>query len=352
MNPRKQLAALFLPTRRLTGTDPDTRTPGAVIQQGGALGGQQWVVPRAQCQYRRVDLSAVPSRQRAAAARLAAARYRPSPDSVVHIAWRRGIAHLWIWTSPPAEVASGEQRWIPESLLRAVPESEGPRLLAQVNGCEGQVWEDGQLMQSQWWPMPPDSDAWQRFLRAGGLESASMPTPVPEALPWSAPWGGGGRDWLPGSTAGRERMAWLALGAVFAVALGWQLTGLARWSLASASLAAELDDTRTRMAPVLAARERAEAAQAEAERLRALQSGASDYELAARVTAAQPEGIRLHGWKRESGSLQVLLAGGDSDPRKYVAAYAGRLGLAEVSATPLGSGMQLTFKLPKGEARP
>ena len=72
MNLRKQLAALFLPTRRLTGTDPDLDAPDAIVQQGGALGGQQWVVPRALCQYRRVDLAAVPQRQRHAAARLAA----------------------------------------------------------------------------------------------------------------------------------------------------------------------------------------------------------------------------------------------------------------------------------------
>lgn len=352
MNLRKQLAAFFLPTRRLTGIDLGPDLPGSVIQQGGALGGQQWVVPRARCQYRRADMSAVPPRQRASAARLAATRYQPSPDSVVYIAWCRGVAHLWIWTSPLPEVASGDQRWIPESLLRAPPESDGPRLLALVSGFEGQLWEDRQLVQSQWWPAPPDADAWQRFLRAGGVDSAAAATPVAEDLPWSDAWGEGRREWLPGSLAARERLAWLVLGAVFATALGWQLAGLARWTLASTSLATELDRTRTQMAPVLAARERAEAAQAEAERLRGLQSGASDYELVSRVVAAQPEGIRLQGWKRESGNLQVLLVGGDSDPRKYVAAYADQPDLAEVSATPSGSAMHLTFKLPKNEAGP
>ena len=43
----------------------------------------------------------------------------------------------------------------------------------------------------------------------------------------------------------------------------------------------------------------------------------------------------------------MLLVGGDADPRKYVAAYAGKLNLAEVTATPMSGGMQLTFKLPK-----
>ena len=350
MNLRKQLAAIFLPTRRLTGTDLDP--PADLVQQGGALGGQQWVVPRAHCQYRRADLSSVPSRQRAAAAQLAATRYQPSPDAVVHTAWRHGIAHLWIWTSPPPAVASGEQRWIPESLLRAPPEADGPRLLAAVSGCEGQVWQGGQLVQSQWWPMPPDADAWQRFLRAGGLDSGTALPPTPETLPWAQPWGESGRAWLPGSAAGRERLAWVVLGAVLAVALGWQLTGLARWGLASASLASELERTRTQMAPVLAARESAEAAQAKAEHLRSLQSGTSDYELTAQILAAQPEGIRVGGWKRDANNLQVLLVGGDADPRKYVAAYAGQPDLADVTATPISGGMQLTFKRNKAEATP
>lgn len=340
MNPRTKLAALFLPTRRLIGSE------SPVVQPGGALGGQQWVVPRAECQYRRVDLAAMPSRQRAAAARLAATRYQPSPDAVTHVAWRGGIAHLWIWTSPPPEVASGEQRWIPESLILPPPLDDGPRLLRLARGCEGQVWEGGQLVLSQWWPDAPDADAWRRFLRAGGLESADSAVPAAQNLPWAQPWGEGGRDWLPGSAAGRERLAWLALGAVLVMALGWQLTGLLRWSAASARLASGLEATRAEMAPVLAARERAEQAQAEAERLRRLQSGASDYELMSRISAALPEGLRLQGWRREAGNLQVLVSGGGSDPRQYVAAFAAQPELAEASATPVGAGMQLTFKLP------
>src|SRR3546814_1447609 len=96
MNLRTKLAALFLPTRRLIGVDPaDVETP--VVQPGGSFGGQQWVVPRADCQYRRTDLSGLPPRHRDAAAKLAATRHRPTPDAVTHIAWRDGVAHLWIW---------------------------------------------------------------------------------------------------------------------------------------------------------------------------------------------------------------------------------------------------------------
>ena len=346
MNLRTKLAALFLPTRRLIGVD------APVVQPGGALGGQQWVVPRAECQYRRVDLSQVPARQRAAAADLAARRHQPAPGAATHVAWRRGVAHLWIWAAPPPEVASGEQQWLPESLLLAPPVADGARLLRLARGTEGQLWEDGQLVLSQWWPQPPDPDAWQRFLRAGGLEPASS-VPEPLSLPWSPPWGEGRRSLLPGSAAARERLAWLAVGAVVVLLLGWELTGLARWSLAGEHLAARLDATRAEIAPVLAARERAEQAQAEAERLRGLQTGASDYELMAQVVAALPEGTQLRAWTRDAGKLKVTLAGSERDPRKYVAAFAGHPQLAEASAVPANETMLMEFILPvQGGAAP
>jgi len=343
MNLRTKLAALFLPTRRLIGAEPgDADAPA--VRAGGVLGGQQWVVPRADCQYRRTDLSGMPPRHRETAARLAATRYLPTADAVAHIAWREGVAHLWIWSSPPAEVAAGDQRWLPESLLFAPPAQDEARVLRTARGFEGQLWEDGQLVLSQWWPQVPDAGAWQRFLRAGGLDPDPA-VPAPLSLPWSEPWGEGKRNLLPGSAAGRERLAWLAAGVLVALLLGWELTGLARWSAAGSRLTARLDATRAEIAPLLSAREVAETAQAEADRLRSLQSGASDYELMARIAGALPEGIRFRAWNRNGEKLEVGVSGGDSDPRKFVVAFAGDPQLAEVSATPVADGMRLAFSL-------
>lgn len=339
MNLRTQLAALFLPTRRLVSVD----TP--IVAPGGLFGGQQWVVPRADCQYRRVDLSNLPAKHREAAARLAAERHRPTPDAVTYIGWRRGIAHLWIWATPPAIVVTGEQRWLPETLLFAPPLHDQARLVDVAIGVEGQVWEDRQLLLSQWWPETPDVDDWQRFLRAGGFESLTDVPPV-TSLPWSWPWDEGRRQWLPGSIAGREQLAWLATAGVIALLLGWSLAGLYRWNNASDQLTLQLDALRAEVAPVLAARERAETAQSEMDRLRGLQSGTSDYALMAQVTAALPAGVVLKSWMRDAGKLQVLVTGGDTDPRKFVLAFADQPMLANVSAIPNADSMQLVFTLP------
>jgi len=339
MNLRTKLAALFLPTRRLIGVD------APVVAPGGPLGGQQWVVPRADCQYRRVDLSGMPARHREAAARLAAARHRPTPEAATHIAWCEGIAHLWIWPAPAPEVAAGDQRWLPETLLLAPPAGDEARLLRTARGVEGQWWQDGQLALSQWWPDVPDEDAWRRFLRAGGLDApASTSTPV--SLPWSAPWGDGRRQWLPGSAAGRERLAWQAVGVAVAILAGWMLAGLVRWHVAAGQLAKRVDVLRTEVAPVLAARERAETAQAEIERMRELQTGVSDYALMAQVVEVLPEGAQVKAWSRDGAKLQVLVAGGGNDPRAFVTAFAAQPLLADASATPAGAAMQLNFVLP------
>lgn len=342
MNLRSKLAALFSPTRRLTGDE------ASLVQQGGLLGGQESVVPRAECQYRRLDLTAMPARQRSAAARLAVSRYEPSPDAATHVAWTGGIAHLWIWATQAPATGRGEQRWIPETLLAAPPVADGPRLLAMNPGVEGQLWQSGQLLTSQWWPQSPDQDAWQRFLRGAGLDPEMAPlTPQPIALPWSAsPWGERQRGGFAASAA-NESFLWMAAFTLLALALGWQVAGLVRWGNAGKALASQLEVARQVAAPLLAARERAEQLQTDTEHLLQLRAEGSDYELMGEIIAALPEGTQLKAWRRDSDKLQVAVQSGEADPRKFVSAFEKLPQLADVTATPVaGDIMQLAFTLP------
>lgn len=339
MNLRKTLAAYFLPTRRLIGNE------GTPVQKGGAMGGQEWVVPRGDCQYRRLDLTAMPARQREAAARLALAAQLPSSSALSSMGWKAGIGHAWIWIDPPGDIVPAQRAWIPESLLVPLPDSDGVRLLQMSSGVEAQVWHAGQLAASQWWSQLPDAEVWGRFLRSAGLDQGT-PLPAVQSFAWLAePWAEQKRSWVPGSTEARERLAWVGVVAVLALLVGWQLTSSIRWDLASSRLAAQLEAARTEVAPVLAARERAEQAQAEAQRLLQLQVGISDYALMSQVVAALPEGVQLGTWRREPGKIEALIKGGASDPRTYVSAFVGQPALANVTATQVAAGMQLTFVL-------
>ena len=348
MTLQTRLAALFSPTRRLIGNE------AAPVQKGGLLGGQQKVVPRAECQYRRLDLTAMPARQRSAAARLAVSRHEPSPNAVTHVAWSGGVAHLWIWATPTPEVARGEQRWIPETLLAAPPTADGPRLLSLHDGVEGQVWQSGQLLTSQWWPQLPEQEAWQRFLRAAGLDPDIAPfVPQPLHLPWSdSPWGERQRG-AGVSAATGEYLLWIGTFALLALVFGWQVAGLVRWNAASTQLAKQLEDARNKAAPLLAARERAEQLQIDAEHLLQLQGVTGDYLLMGEIIKALPAGSQLTAWQRDSDKLQVAVRSAEGDPRKFVSAFEALPHLADVVATPIGSGsIQLIFTLPvKGKVK-
>lgn len=345
---RNQLTALFSPTRRLV----EDHAP--ILHQGGPLGAMEWVVPRAQCHYRRMDLSALPARQRLAAARLTAQRYEPEPGAVHHLAWTGPVAHCWTWPQPLLRVVEQLDGWIPETLLRMPPAIDGPRLLGMHAGVEGQQWRDGQLQSSQWWPQIPSLDAWRRFLRAGGLSSAAIePLPDLQRLEWSpAPWGDLRRA-LPGSPAARERMAWVAAACVLALGLGWQLLAQAHWTVANARVDSQLETLRAKATPLLDARERADVALSALQDLRGLQLGVSDYVLMAQVLRPLPAEVRLSGWQRENNRLRIAVAGAQPDPRPYVSAYQSDPLLADVTATPSndGASMELDFTLAGAEAK-
>ena len=224
MNLWNQPAALFSPKRRLVNDDTGK------VSRGGVFGGQEWVVGRGECQYRREDLRALPARKRMQAGRLAAARHRPSPAALSHVAWVGGVAHFWFWLDPASAGEGAPRRWVPESVLLPPPASDGVRLLQLARGVEAQHWEHGVLASSQWWPNPPGTEDWLRFVRSTGLDPATLPgVPEPQRLPWAAqPWGE--TSWTQRlAGAFDEKAAWLLLFALLAAGLGWQLAALLRW---------------------------------------------------------------------------------------------------------------------------
>lgn len=340
---RERLKAIFSPTRRLLAAD----TPK--VSAGGALGGVEWVVPRAHCQYHRADFSSLPARRRAAAAALAARQHEAMPGARSQVAWSGAIAHTWVWRGTGADERQpleADFAWTPESLLRPAPPSDGVRLLRLVEGCEGQHWRDGTLRASRWWAQPPGADAWGRFLRGCGL-AAEGRVPAPEDPGWAGtPWAS--RGWrLPASPARLERMAWQGAFGLLLLLAGWQLAAALTWTIARANLDSSIASLRAQATPLLDARERAEDVRATLDGYAGLaDQGLSDYALMARVTVALPEDGRLSAWQRDRERLQVQVDSADTDPRRYVSAYQGSDLLHDATATPVRGGqMQLDFRL-------
>ena len=305
-------------------------------------------MPRAECHYRRMDFSALPARQRQSAAAIAVRRLEPTSQARSHVAWVGGFAHIWTWAAPDPGIEP-ETRWIPESLLKAPPLVDGPRLVRAIRGVEGQVWREGQMQASQWWPERPTNEEWHRFLRFTGMASgALLDTPAPLDMPWQdAPWGDARRGFRT-SPASLERVAWmLGLGGL-ALVLGWQLAVQMKWSTAQTQLETRTNALRTSAARLLSARERAYAASSAIAEYRRLQWATNDYVLMADIDASLPDEARLIGWQREGVKLKAGVRTEDADPRHFIAAFTKHPVLSQLQAAPAAEAgvMGLDFILP------
>lgn len=339
MSLRERLTALFSPTWKLLAAD------APVLSAGGRLGGVEWVVPRAWCQYHRLDLSGLPQRRRSAAAMLAARQYESGPQARSQIAWSGALAHVWTWEGAGDDPApDGGIDWIPETLLRPPMLADGVRLLRQAEGYEGQYWQGATLRASRWWANPPSLDSWSRFLRGCGLPGVAA-VPTAEAVGWATrPWAS--RGWrLPASPARLERLAWQGIFGLLLLLAGWQLAAVGTWSVARERLDDSLSSLRARATPLLEARERAEVARATLDGYRELAGGGlDDYLLMAEVARGLPEDGQLTAWRRDRERLQVEIQSADLDPRRFVSAYAASHVLRDALASPGNNGqMQLDF---------
>ena len=336
------MKTLFSPTRKQIGPEP------RVLLAGGPLGSVEWVLPRGDCHFRRMDFSALPARQRVSAASIAARRLEPTAHARSHVAWVGGFAYIWTWAVPDTGIGS-EARWIPESLLKAPPLVDGSRLLRALRGVEGQVWSEGRLLASQWWPERPTTEEWHRFLRFAGVAPGALhDTPAASDLPWrDTPWGDVRRGFSV-SPASLERVAWtLGLG-LLALALGWQLAMQKQWSDAQAQQEARTNALRNSAARLLSARERATDARAAIDGYRRLQWATNDYVLMADIDAALPDEARLAGWQREGVKLKAGVHSQDADPRHFIAAFAKHPVLSQLQVAPAAEAgvMALDFVLP------
>ena len=341
MSLRERFRALFSPRRQWLGVD------APVVQAGGWLGPLEVVVPRALCSYRRLAFPQLPSDRRAEALALAASRAAPEAGSGWTARWQDEVAHLWVF--PPSARDAIDPAAVPvaESALLQLPEEpDVDRLVALVEGVEGQVWRGGQLLATRWWHSPPSGEAWAQFLRSASVEPRTpLPDPVLGALsevPWGRP-----VQRIVWSAAQLERAFWRGLVVFLGVLIGWQVSAAAAWSIAEAWQASRLEALRAESAPLIDAREKAEAARTRMEALINLAAAPSDYVLVAEVKQRLPEDARLVGWLRDPASLRVAVRTRERDPRVFVQAFSGHplLGAVQANAVERGADVELLFDL-------
>jgi len=187
---------LRLPIRRFfQGTEKIESAPNR-------LGVVQWVLARPLYRYRKFDISQVPKKNRQQALQLELGQWTPFSESSYYIGWCDDQALVWCWDRSKTEQAIRLQRLnpkrvqvLPETLLRSHMQ-DGVRLMHCGEGFEGQVWQQGTLVHSRWWPHTPSAEDWLMFQRDASLapEAQQQQPPAAQSSPLNA------RPWL--TTAG------------------------------------------------------------------------------------------------------------------------------------------------------
>ena len=290
--------------------------PDRVQRPEAGFGRVTWVLARALCHFKRVDLSHVPLRARAQALSLQVAQFSPYPATGHHAVWQNGRALVWYWDQPvvqrsmvEASLAPQRVRVLPESVLYA-PGTSGLRLIRNLQGVEGQHWQDDRLLQSRWWKEVPGAAEWLAFQRDIGLAGASRQSDAPPPLNLEL-------HHTPqlSSTAGGEVAGWRderAVYALLAVALftptAWIGAKLIKSELAQRAVRASTVELERKALPQLNAREQALRAASRSQALRELDPYPSQLELMARVASALPKGATyLKEWDFHDGKLKIVL---------------------------------------------
>jgi hypothetical protein len=130
----------------------------------------------------------LPAAERLEALRVQVRTWQPFNESGYLLSLRgdTGLAMAWDRRSAQRDLEVGGRyahrcRLIPEPLLRK-PAPDGAHLVRCIDGVEGQIWREGWLYASRWWPAPPNGHDWRLFLHASATSADDLAKAEPPEL--------------------------------------------------------------------------------------------------------------------------------------------------------------------------
>lgn len=265
-------------------------------------------------------------------AELEGLRIALSPEPGLFVVLWSASAAVWTWDEAriQQELTRAEREdlkdlpRVPEPLILA-PEiaSSATRLVACLDGVEGQVWRSGELVGSRWWRDKPNDREWSLFCASLNIEAGFAPpvlTPDPLARPWRI-----NEHRAQNAELIDKRVIFWGGALVAALALSGAafITGL---ELTHARLNAHVDALEAQAAPVREAHSRVMSAIAEHRKISEPIAGTDPLRLvssAAEVVAAS--GVRAREVQLRNDRLVLVLA------REHSAAVDGLLRQLEAS---------------------
>lgn len=302
---------LLLPVRRFQQTISSTLPPQS---RWGML---QWVLARPLCRFQTFNFAQVPSKNRAQALTLELAQWTPFAKTSYYIGWNNTQALVWGWDSDKTNQAVTSQglnprriHVLPETVLQR-PVPSGLVLTRCLEGFEGQLWRQGQLERSRWWPTVPQPDEWLVFQRDAGIAPTDQQTTPPVARSSELQL----QAWLPELSAGvTDRAIRMERLVVAVVTLGlllptfWFSFSWYKLQQSSSLLQAQVSQLRVQVAPLTEARAEALDYLSRITALRAINTFPDQLALMASVSQALPkDGSFLKDWDFQSGQLKITI---------------------------------------------
>ena len=140
----------------------------------------QLIIPRARAVYKTFSISAIQKKDLRAYVASQVVALSPFASSGFYVCYHNNTAMLWIWDSDHElgllekfSLSYAETVVLPETVLYSFATSNSSTILVncKLGGYEGQIWRDGILVGSRYWPQKPSSSQLNSFLRANNIAS-------------------------------------------------------------------------------------------------------------------------------------------------------------------------------------
>ncbi|MBY0510761.1 MAG: hypothetical protein K2P94_11510 [Rhodospirillaceae bacterium] len=288
--------------------------------------------------------------------RLQVRRWAPFPSAKYIAQWSGNRASVYAWDDN--EIKKGvvdaglnvrRCTIYPETFFHP-PLQNGARLVAAIEGVEGQVWRDGFLAASRWWPQKPSRIEWEMFLRAATqpLAQNGGQVPEPEQLgfleaPWNREEGYLGIPWWLLEDS-RYAAAGIALLLAPFIYMSFEYATLA---IANTRVKSTLDAVTVETQSIRKQRSEALTNLDQIDSYLGLEIYPSQYEiLATALELLEKRSVKIPEWTYDVGTLSFTLRGDQGvDATSVITAFEKSGVFTNVSATRFGQEGQLRVRM-------
>lgn len=161
-----------------------------MIQPEETAGKKIWLLSRALVTHKYIVFpEEVKGSKRFKLVTLQARTHSPYAQMRSYMHWTQKGVSVWMWDHKAvqrkikrAELNEREFTFVPETVFVS-PLENGTRLVECHEGVDGQIWKDGQIIASRWWPESPPASEWAIFLRGAGPEAQVFDQALPQLTP-------------------------------------------------------------------------------------------------------------------------------------------------------------------------